>query len=75
MSAVEYLTRQIEFEVAVVAHIQQNRPEDEDEKVFKNTFEINFQVTKERFKKQGQTAYVLYRKMFSLSFHHAKGCR
>eukprot|EP00752_Nemacystus_decipiens_P004173 g3816.t1 len=43
LSAVEYSRREIEFEVAVVAHIQQDRPEDEDEKVFKNTFEINFQ--------------------------------
>lgn len=44
LSAVEYSTRQIEFEVAVVAHMQQDRPEDEDEKVFKNPFEISFQV-------------------------------
>lgn len=48
LSAVEYSTRQIEFEVAVVSHIQQDRPEDEDEKVFKNPFEINFQVKKRK---------------------------
>lgn len=48
LSAVEYSTRQIEFEVRVVAHIQQDRPEDEDEKVFKNPFEITFQVRKRR---------------------------
>lgn len=46
LSAVEYSSRQIEFEVSVVAHIQQDRPEDQDEKVFSCTFEITFQVRK-----------------------------
>eukprot|EP00903_Cladosiphon_okamuranus_P018047 g16608.t1 len=46
LSAVEYSTRRIEFEVAVVAHLQQDHPEDEDEKVFKNNFEIDFQPGK-----------------------------
>lgn len=44
LSAAEYRTRAIEFEVTVVAHMQQDRQQDEDEKVFKNTFDATFEV-------------------------------
>ncbi|CAM9825307.1 unnamed protein product [Scytosiphon promiscuus] len=46
LSASEYRTRDIEFVVTVVAHMQQDRHQDEDEKVFNNTFEITFQPGK-----------------------------
>ncbi|CAM9778395.1 unnamed protein product, partial [Ectocarpus sp. 12 AP-2014] len=46
LSAAEYRTRAIEFEVTVVAHMQQDRQQDEDEKVFKNTFDATFEPGK-----------------------------
>lgn len=44
LSAEAYATRTVEFEVTVVAHMQQDRQQDDDEKVLKSMFEITFEV-------------------------------
>ncbi len=45
LSAVEYKTREIEFNVAVVAHMQQDRQQDDDEKIFNNALPLMFEVS------------------------------
>lgn len=44
LSNVDYETRSMNFEVKVVAHMQQDRQQDEDEKEFTNKFDLTFKV-------------------------------
>ncbi|CAM9801347.1 unnamed protein product [Pylaiella littoralis] len=46
LSDVDYNTRSIEFEVKVVAHMQQDKEQDEDERVFTNKFDLTFQPSR-----------------------------